>query len=49
MRDLEGGSGLVRFIIKSKKKEVKVMVESDQYKTILNTYRGPLVEVRDSL
>jgi hypothetical protein len=30
-------------------KEVTQMVELDQFKTTLNTYKEPLVEVRDSL
>ncbi len=31
------------------KKEVSCVVELDQFKTVLNTYRHPLQEVRDSL
>lgn len=31
------------------KKEGETVVELDQMKTILNSYTGPLVEVRDSL
>ena len=30
-------------------KEGEAMVELDQFKVILNSYAGPLVEVRDSL
>ena len=32
-----------------KKKEVKLMVELDQFRFALNDFRKPLVEVRDSL
>lgn len=31
------------------RKKVTRMVELDQFKTTLNTYKEPLVEVRDSL
>ena len=31
------------------RKKVKPVVELDQFKTELNSYEGPLVEVRDSL
>lgn len=36
-------------IASNKKKEVKLVVELDQFKYTLNTYKEPLVEVRDSL
>ena len=32
-----------------KRKQVKLLVELDQFKTVLNSYTKPLVEVRDSL
>ena len=35
--------------LKIKKKEVKQVVELDQFKYELNNFKEPLVEVRDSL
>lgn len=37
------------FIFKIKTERGDTMVELDQFKTTLNTYKEPLVEVRDSL
>ena len=35
--------------VKNNSKEVITVVELDQFKVTLNSYRGPLQEVRDSL
>ncbi len=37
-----------KIIIKDRKK-VKLLVELDEFKAVLNSYTKPLVEVRDSL
>ena len=46
-----GGKDVNGLLSKTKiyKKEVKQMVELDLFKQKLNTYKQPLVEVRDSL
>ena len=42
-------SGSPDFQIKKYKTVGETVVELDQFKTELNSYEGPLVEVRDSL